>query len=192
MKKIGLTGGIGSGKTTVSKIFKLIGIPVYNSDEVAKKILKKNNLVQKKIIEIFGEKILTKNKIDNTKLANIIFSNKKKLETINNIIHPLVKKDFQLWCKQKKNKYIIKESALIFTSNAYKDLDQIIFVKSPLELRIKRIKERDKKSLKETLAIIENQPSEELFKKKCDYIIHNNEQIFLTPQVLQLNTIFIK
>ena len=103
MKKIGLTGGIGSGKTTISKIFKLLGTPVYNSDEIGKKILKKDSLVQQKIKNHFGEKILTNNEIDNKKLANIIFKKKSELKIINDIIHPLVKKDLKIWCERKNH-----------------------------------------------------------------------------------------
>ena len=121
MKKIGLTGGIGSGKTTISKVFEVIGTPIYKSDEVAKKILKTDTLVKRKVINIFGKKILTENKIDNKKLANIIFKDKEKLILINKIIHPLVKKDFKIWCEQQKNRYVIKESALIFTSNTHSE-----------------------------------------------------------------------
>jgi dephospho-CoA kinase len=192
MKRIGLTGGIGAGKTTVSKIFQIIGIPIYSSDEVAKKILKKNDSVKQQMMKHFGKGILTNNNIDNKKIANVIFKKKDKLKIVNSIIHPLVKKDFESWCKKQNNIYIIKESALLFTSNAYKELDYIILIKSPLELRIKRIKSRDQKNEKEIFSIIKNQSSDDFLDKHCDYIIKNDENSFLIEQVLKLNEIFIK
>jgi len=192
MKKIGLTGGIGSGKTTISKVFELLGVPVYNSDEIGKKILKKDGLVQQKIKTHFGKKILTNNEIDNKKLANIIFKEKSKLKIINDIIHPLVKKDFKIWCERKNHSYIIKESALLFKSDTYTELDEIIFVKSPLELRKKRILQRDEKTNSDILSIIKNQSSDAFFEKKCDIIIYNNETKFLIPQILKLHDKFIK
>ncbi len=192
MKKIGLTGGIGCGKTTISKIFQIIGLPIYNSDEAAKKILNQNISVKQKIINHFGEKALTNNKLDNKKIANIIFKQKEKLKIINSIIHPLVKEDFTNWYKTQKATYIIKESALLFNSNSYKELDHVIFVKSPLELRIKRIQSRDKKNEKEIFSIIKNQSSDDFLEKKCDYIITNDENSFLIEQVLKLHKLFIK
>ena len=192
MKKIGLTGGIGSGKTTISKVFELLKIPIYNSDNVAKNLVSKNSYVKNQIIKSFGEEVMTDNKIDNKKLSSLIFNDTKKINTINNIIHPLVKEDFNKWCKNKKNKYIIKESALLFSSNSYLELDEIIFVKSPMELRIKRVMKRDNRSKKQVESIIKNQNSDEFLEESCKYIIYNDEKKFLTPQIIKLHEIFIK
>ena len=192
MKKIGLTGGIGSGKTTISKVFKILGVPVYNSDEVAKKILSDNELIKKKIIKNFGKQVLTKEKIDNKKISKIIFNQKGKLNFINSIIHPLVKSDFNTWCKKQKSKYIIKESAIIYKSKSDKELDYVIFVKTPLETRIKRIQKRDQKNKEEILSIMKNQSPDNFLENKCDYTIKNDDNSFLTEQILKLNEIFIK
>ena len=192
MKKIGLTGGIGSGKTTISKVFKILGIPVYNSDEVAKSILSENELVKKQIIKNFGKQILTEKKIDNKKISKIIFNQKEKLNFINSIIHPLVKSDFNTWCKKQKSKYIIKESAIIYKSLSDKELDYVIFAKTPLKTRIKRIQKRDQKNKDEIFSIIKNQSPDDFLEKKCDYIIKNDDNSFLIKQVLKLNEIFIK
>jgi len=192
MKKIGLTGGIGSGKTTISKVFKILEIPVYNSDEVAKHILSKNKLVRKKIVKHFGKQVLTKEKIDNKKISKIIFNQQEKLNFINSIIHPLVKSDFNNWCEEQKSKYIIKESAIIYKSNSDKELDYVIFVKAPLETRIKRIQKRDKKNKEEIFSIMKNQSPDDFLENKCDYIIKNDDNSFLIEQVLKLNEIFIK
>ena len=192
MKKIGLTGGIGSGKTTISKVFELLKIPIYNSDNVAKNFISKNSYVKNQIFKSFGKEVMTNNKIDNKKLSTLIFNDIKKINIINNIIHPLVKEDFNKWCEEKKNKYIIKESALLFSSNSYLDLDEIIFVKSPMEMRIKRVMKRDNRSRKQVESIIKNQNSDEFLEKGCKYIIYNDEEKFLTPQIIKLHEIFIK
>ncbi len=192
MKKIGLTGGIGSGKTTISKVFKILGIPVYNSDEVAKNILNENELIKKKIIKNFGKQVLTEEKIDNKKISKIIFNQKEKLNFINSIIHPLVKNDFNTWCKKQKSKYIIKESAIIYKSKSDKELDYVIFVKTPLETRIKRIQKRDQKNIEEIFSIMKNQSPDDFLKNKCDYTIKNDDNSFLIEQILKLNEIFIK
>ncbi len=192
MKKIGLTGGIGSGKTTISKVFKLLKVPIYYSDKAAKNIIRKNSYVKNQIFKRFGKQVMTNNTIDNRKLSILLFNDKKKIKIINNIIHPLVKKDFNKWCEKKKNKYIIKESALLFSSNSHLELDEIIFIKSPIELRIKRVMKRDNRTKKQVESIIKNQNSDEFLKENCKYIIFNNEEKFLTPQIIKLHKIFTK
>lgn len=192
MKKIGLTGGIGSGKTTISKVFELLKTPIYNSDNVAKNFINKNSFVKNQIFKSFGKEIMTNNKIDNKKLSTLIFNDMEKINIINNIIHPLVKEDFNKWCKKKKSKYIIKESALLFSSNSFLELDEIIFVKSSMETRIKRVMKRDNRTKKQVKSIIKNQNSDEFLEKSCKYIIYNDEEKFLTPQIIKLHEIFIK
>ena len=126
MKKIGLTGGIGSGKSSISQIFKSLGVAVYNSDQISKNILLKNSEIRKKIIYLFGEKILTNKKIDTKKISQIIFNDKEKLKSMNSIMHPAIKNHFKNWLKQQKGNYIIKESAIIFETKIEENLDQII------------------------------------------------------------------
>ena len=123
--KIGVTGGIGTGKTTVCTIFKKIGIPIFNADNQSKILLKKNENVISKITKVFGDNILDKKKIDTKKLGRIVFTNKKKLIELNNILHPRVIEKFDNWLLEQDSKYIIKESALLFESNTYKNLDKI-------------------------------------------------------------------
>jgi len=187
MKKIGLTGGIGSGKSTVSKIFKLFGIPVYNSDKISKNILLNNKIVQKKIINVLGEEIVQNNKVNTTKISEIIFQNKKKLDAVNIILHEEVKKDFNHWLFKQKGSYIIKESAIIFEAKIESTFDKIILVNSSENTRIKRIMERDKKNKKLILSIIKNQYSNTFLSKNADYIINNNNNHFLIPQVIELH-----
>ena len=192
MKKIGLTGGIGTGKTIVSKIFKILGSPIYNSDEVAKQILLNNKYVKNEINKYFGKSVVTKGKINKKKLADKIFESEINLNFINSLIHPLVDKDFKVWCKNKNNKYIIKESAIIFKSSSHKELDHIIYVESTIKNRIDRVQKRDKKSIEEINLIIKNQPSDNFFEENCDFKIKNYENIFLIDQVFKLHNLFIK
>ena len=187
MKKIGLTGGIGSGKSTVSKIFKLFGIPIYNSDEISKKILLNNKIIQEKITHVLGEGIIQNDKVNTTKISEIIFQDKKKLDAINIILHSEVKKDFNHWLVKQKANYIIKESAIIFESKIESTFDKIILVKSNENTRIKRIMERDNKNKNLILSIIKNQYSNTFLSKKADYIINNDSNDFLIPQIIKLH-----
>ena len=185
--KIGVTGGIGTGKTTVCTIFKKIGIPIFNADEQSKILLKKNENVISKIIKVFGDNILDKKKIDTKKLGRIVFTNKQKLIELNNILHPRVIEKFDNWLLEQDSKYIIKESALLFESNTYKNLDKIILIQSPLKLRIKRVCARDNRTKKEVSKIIKNQLKQSEYIKLVDYVITNNEKTLITPQVMAIH-----
>ena len=185
--KIGVTGGIGTGKTTVCTIFKKIGIPIFNADEQSKILLKKNENVISKIIKVFGDNILDKKKIDTKKLGRIVFTNKQKLIELNNILHPRVIEKFDNWLLEQDSKYIIKESALLFESNTYKNLDKIILIQSPLKLRIKRVCARDNRTKNEVSKIIKNQLKQSEYIKLVDYVITNNEKTLITPQVMAIH-----
>ena len=185
--KIGLTGGIGSGKTTVSNILKTLGIPVFNSDEHGKKLFINNQHVIHETIKHFGNNILTDKKIDFKKLGKIAFSNKKDLTVLNNIIHPNIADIFNEWYNKQKAKYIIKESAILFESNTYKKLDKIILVKAPVILRIQRTCKRDAKSVSEVKKIMQNQLPVHKIIKHVNYIVNNNEKKLLIPQAIDVH-----
>ena len=185
--KIGLTGGIGSGKTTVASILKSLGVPVFNSDENSKKLFINNQHVINETIKYFGHNILTKKKIDFKKLGKIAFSNKKDLTVLNSIIHPNIANIFDEWYNKQKGKYIIKESAILFESKTYEKLDKIILVKAPVNLRIKRTCIRDKRSIPEVKKIIKNQLPVQQIIKHVNYIVNNNEKKLLTPQVIDIH-----
>ena len=185
--KIGLTGGIGSGKTTISKIFQSLGVPVFNSDLQTKKILQTNKKITQNIIKKFGQSVVSKNEIDKKKLSSIVFNNSKKLELLNSIIHPEIIKEFHNWYKKQKYDYIIKESALLFEANTYQNLDKIILVKAPLKLRIKRIIERDNKTQKEIQKIINKQVKVKNIINRVDYIINNNCKQLITNKIIDLD-----
>lgn len=172
-KIIGLTGGIGSGKTTVANYFEQQNIPVYVADDEARKITNSKNVL-KKIVAVFGDEVLEHNLLNRKKMGEIVFNDKDKLNQLNAIIHPEVKKHFKKWLKSKIDyQYVIKESAILFESKTNLDCDLIILVTAPLELRIERTMKRDNCNRESVLHRIKNQISEEEKAQKSDFIINN-------------------
>lgn len=194
MKVLGITGGIGSGKSVVCAILRVLGVPVYDADQEAKKVYEKSPELLDRIRKEFSEEVFDKNgRIDKKKMADLIFSNPEKLKLLNSWVHPLVRKDFQKWCALHEDAhYVVKEAAILFESGAYKDCDQILSVLSPLELRIQRIRERDRKTRNEVERIIENQWSDEERSKRSDFIVQNDENELLIPQILQIHETLVK
>lgn len=188
-KIIGLTGGIGSGKTTVANYFIAKNIPVYIADDEARKITDSKKVVDK-IEKVFGNQVVENKKINRAVLANIVFKDKEKLAQLNAIIHPEVKKHFEKWLKTKTDfNYVIKESAILFESGSYKDCDAVIVVIAPLEIRIERTMKRDNIDRESVLQRINNQISEDEKIKKSDYIIQN---ILLKDTHIQLDELLKK
>jgi dephospho-CoA kinase len=172
-KIIGLTGGIGSGKTTVANLFRQHGVPVYIADDQAKKILNLPETVES-IAQTFGALVISGGKVNREALANIVFENPEKLRLLNNIIHPAVRKDFLDWVKEhESHPIIIKEAAILFESGNDLDCDAIITVTAPLETRIERVMKRDKTSRESVLKRIENQWTDDMRIAKSDYVIEN-------------------
>ena len=190
--KIGITGGIGSGKTMVSKIFSVLGIPVYDADTRAKWISNYHPQVKKEIQQLFGEQAYTDNKLNNRYIASIVFNDKNKTGQLNAIVHPRVGEDFENWVKENANApYLLKEAALMFESDSYKLLDKVIVVSAPLELRIQRILTRDpQRTEAEIRGIMDKQLPEEEKQKRADYIIHNDDNNLIIPQVVELDKKF--
>ena len=174
-KIIGLTGGIGSGKTTIANYLKSIGIPVYNSDDQAKKILYLPETIDS-LKSAFGNVVFTNELFDKDKLAKLVFNNPEQLKLLNQIIHPAVKVDFENWLKANKNSpLVIKEAAILFESGSYKDCDVIISISAPQEMRIQRVIERDHLTFDEVMSRINNQWTDEMRKNKSDYVIDNQD-----------------
>ncbi|WP_339835720.1 dephospho-CoA kinase [uncultured Flavobacterium sp.] len=172
-KIIGLTGGIGSGKTTVANYLKAKGIPVYIADLEARKITESKKVINQ-IEKVFGVDVIENNKVNRAVLATIVFKDKEKLAQLNAIIHPEVKKHFKKWLKSKIDcKFVVKESAILFESGSYENCDAIILVTAPLETRIERTMKRDNVDRESVLQRINNQMPEEEKKIKSDYIIQN-------------------
>ena len=189
--KIGITGGMGSGKSTVCKVFALLGVPVYDADSGAKRVLNTNPRVRKEIIELFGEESYKGNVLDNRYLAKLVFNDKEKVEKLNHIVHPGVGEDFEEWMKDKQGMpYILKEAALMYEAGSDKTLDKIITVFAPKEIRLKRVMSRDvQRSESEILAIMDKQISEEEKMKRADFVLYNDDQKLVIPQVIALHRI---
>jgi dephospho-CoA kinase len=185
--RVGLTGGIGSGKSTVAQIFEVLGIPVYYADIAAKKIMNEDEGLRSAITNVFGEQAYTSNMLNRKYISSIVFSDPAKLQQLNSLVHPATKNDGETWMKQQISPYAIHEAALIFEAEVSDRLDHVIGVSSPIELRIKRAIERDKVSREEVLKRMDQQLDEELKMSKCDFVIINDEQQLLIPQVLELH-----
>lgn len=193
MLKIGITGGIGSGKTLVCSIFNKLGIPVFNSDLEAKKLAHTHPEIKKQITAEFGEDIYSTNgTLDNKKLASIVFKNPYSLDKLNKIIHPFVRSEFMNWQnKHISSPYIIQEAAILFESGAYKFLDKTITVYSDIDTRIQRVIKRDNSTEDKVNRVIENQMNEHIKCEKADFILYNTEKKLLLPQILKLHNKFI-
>ena len=188
MLKVGVTGGIGSGKSTVSRFFSALGVPVYDSDQRAKSLMQYDDTIRSKIKIEFGDNAYHKNELNRSYLAEIVFKNESKLKQLNAIVHPVVKTDFINWLSKNSNaKFIIKEAAIMIESGAYKDLDKLIVVNASRNQKIKWIKQRDHLSLDDIENRIQNQLSDEIRNQYADFIIENNSgKMELKQQVLSI------
>ncbi len=188
MKKIGLTGGIGSGKTTVAEVFRRLGAPVFMSDDVARQLQEENAEVKGGMQELFGEDIYRDGKLDREKVAGIVFADKKKLEQLNALVHPAVAKAFQQFCETHKDKkYVLKEAAILFETGGNKQLDGMIVVTAPEELRTARVMQRDGISREEVLKRMKNQMAEDEKVKQADFVIVNDEKELVVPMVVGID-----
>jgi dephospho-CoA kinase len=193
MLRIGITGGIGSGKTTVCKIFQLQHIPVFYADSQAKTIMQTDQQLVTAIKAAFGNDIYSEEGVLNRgKLAAFVFNDEEKLKRLNSLVHPAVFRAFDIWVEQQNAPYVLKEAALLFESSSYKDCDYIILVKAPQHLKIARIIERDAVSESDVLKRMSKQLSDEEKEQRSDFIIYNDEQQMLIPQILELHEKFLK
>ena len=192
MKRIGLTGGIGSGKSTVAYIFEVLGIPVYYADAASKRLMNDNQELKNKIKKAFGEDAYVNESLNREYLSEQVFNDSEKIILLNSIVHPATIKDAEEWMQMQKAPYVIKEAALIFESGSNKGLDYVIGVKSPDDLRVRRAMRRDNISAEQVRARMDKQMDEETKIRLCDYVIVNDEQQMLIPQVLALHEKFLK
>jgi dephospho-CoA kinase len=192
MLKIGLTGGIGSGKSTVAKVFELLNVPVYYADEASKRLYHTDKQLMADIKKHFGEDVYTKDQLNRSKLAELVFNNPEKLELLNQLVHPPTIRDAEEWMRKQNAPYVVKEAALLFESGSVAGLDYVIGVKAPLYIRLKRAMDRDKVSREQVLNRMDRQLDEEIKMRLCDFIIDNGEQKLVIPQVLELHDRFLK
>lgn len=173
-KVIGLTGGIGSGKTTIANYFQEMGVPVYIADNSARNVMQSEDIVSQ-IKTVFGESLFENNILNRAKLAEIVFKDKSKLEQLNNLVHPAVKKDFEVWLLQHTNyQYVIYEAAILFESGRYKECDVIITVTAPKELRIERVIKRDNTTRDHVLSRMDMQWDDEKRISGSNFVINND------------------
>jgi len=190
MLRIGITGGIGSGKSTAARIFNVLGIPVFSSDDAAKRLMNEDEDLKKKITGSFGEESYVNGELNRKYIAHVAFSDPKKIELLNSMVHPATIKYAISWMKKQDAPYVIKEAALIFESGSNQYLDYVIGVKCPLSLRIERTMERNNVSEEEVKARMKLQMDEDKKMNLCDFIIVNDEKQMLIPQVLSLHKKF--
>lgn len=191
MLRVGLTGGIGSGKTVVSKVFETLGIPVYYADDAAKRLMNEDESLKEKIRSNFGEESYVDGRLNRTFLSSIVFADAEKLTLLNSLVHPATIEDARNWMQQQNAPYLIKEAALIFESGSNKDLDKVIGVFAPEPLRILRVMKRDHITREEVLVRINKQMNEEEKMRLCNYVITNDEDEMIIPQVLKLHEKFL-
>jgi len=187
MLRIGLTGGIGSGKSVVAGVFKVLGIPVFDADTEAKLIMEKDEQLALSIQQLFGEESYTDKKLNRKYIANIVFNNPDRLKQLNALVHPAAILAASNWMDTQTTPYVIKEAALLFESGSARELDYIIGVYAPQPLRIQRVMKRDIATSEQVLARISRQMNDEEKMKLCDFVIINNEHQLLIPQVIQLH-----
>ena len=187
MKIVGLTGGIGSGKSTVLKQFEDLGIKTYSADKAAKKLINSDEDLIESIKGLFGDNIYNNNILDTIKLSKIVFQDSHKLESLNSIVHPAVAKDFKSFIKTNNGNYIVKEVAIIFETNTEDNYDKIILVRAPIEDRIKRVVLRDNITKDDVIRRVNNQIDDSTIIDKCDYIIDNNNLTELKEKVINIH-----
>ena len=192
MLRIGLTGGIGSGKTTVANIFKVLGIPVFDADSAARRLMEGDSTLGKELIALFGPATFADNRLDRKHIASIVFNDPYQLEKLNALVHPATIAAAEQWAEQQTTPYAVKEAALFFEAGSTNGLDYIIGVYAPKHLRINRVRKRDQVTKEEVLNRMNRQINEEIKMRLCDFVIMNDDQELLIPQVLRLHEKFIQ
>ncbi|MFT7035943.1 MAG: dephospho-CoA kinase [Cyclobacteriaceae bacterium] len=183
---VGITGGIGSGKSTVCRIFENSGLPVYYADDRGKLLLTADNQLKTEVIDVFGqESYLSTGELNRTYLADRVFKLESELQKLNSLVHPAVARDFERWVGNSNSKIVLKEAALLIENKSYKSLDYLISVLAPEKLRIERVLMRDThRNKKQILDIISKQVDDGLRKSSSDLVINNDGKSLLLPQVL--------
>jgi dephospho-CoA kinase len=185
--KIGVTGGIGSGKTSVCRVFNVLGIPVFSADSEAKRIMDSDPLVMDKVRRIAGKDVYSRGFLDRSELASIIFNDEKRLGEINKLVHPVIFTNFRKWAESSQAPYVIMEAAILFESNASESVDKIITVIAPLEERIERVTRRNLLDRDQVLERVRNQIDDQYKIKHSDWVINNSENEMIIPAILKIH-----
>jgi len=188
MLNVGITGGIGVGKTTVCKIFETLDIPVYYSDDRAKRLMTGNRKVKRAIVDLFGKEAYFRNgRLNRKVIGSQVFKDQQRLGALNQIVHPAVFQDAIEWVQRQRAPYVLQEAALLVESGRYKMFDKLIVVSAPEVVKIQRVQRRDRKSETEVKAIIDKQMPDELKLAKADFVILNDGEQALIPQVMKIH-----
>ncbi len=191
-KILGLTGGIGSGKTTVAAMFHELGVPVYNADDEAKKLMNESPKIRTKLIEIFGVNAYSDGLLNRPYIAQLVFKDKEKLSALNQVVHPEVAAHYAAWLSRQAHPYVLKEVAILFELGAEDQFDFILTVTAPKQIRLERVLLRDDKSADEVLSIMNNQWDEDKKIQKSDFVIHNIDVQKAKIEVEKINNEILK
>lgn len=185
--KLGITGGIGSGKTSVCRVFNVLGIPVFSADPEAQKIMNSDNKIIREINKIAGKNLYAHGSLDRMGLASLIFNNPDALKKVNSLVHPVVFEHFNAWVEDQKTPYVIMENAILFESGASALVDRIATIIAPVEERIQRVIQRNELSREQVMERIRNQMNDETRIKMSDYVINNSENAMIIPVILRIH-----
>ncbi len=185
--RLGVTGGIGSGKSTVCKTFNVLGIPVFSADEEGRRIMDTDTRLKDDLNNIIGEDLYASGELDRVRLASLIFNDNDLLDSVNRLVHPLVYDKYREWCGQQCSDYVIFEAAILFEAGAEEYVDMILAVIAPLEERVKRVMERNKMSREQVMERVKNQISDKEMIERSDYYINNSDNEMIIPAVLEIH-----
>lgn len=187
IKTVGITGGIGSGKSTVCEIFRILGIPVFEADKVARNLMNENSVIRQNLVEWFGNEIYSGNLLNRKLLAELIFNDNSLLTKVNSLVHPIVREEFEKWKNKQETVYAVYEAAILFESGFYKLMDFTILITAPEQIRINRVMKRDNLSPDQVVARIKNQwPDDEKRKLATTVIINDNKNLII-PQIIEID-----
>lgn len=192
MIRVGLTGGIGSGKTTVGRVFRAMGIPVFEADAEGRRLMAHDTSLQRSIVERFGAAVVNENGIDRAALAGIVFQDTEALQDLNALIHPAVRAAFDRWAREQRAPYVMMEAAVLAESGGHRTLDAIVVVSAPEPIRIRRVMQRDGVPEEAVRARLANQVSEAERLAIADHMIHNDDSRLVIPQVLEVHAALLK
>lgn len=192
MLKVGITGGIGSGKSVVCQVFHALGIPVFNADDTARYLMEHDTALVQAIQLLFGNDIYINGKLDRERVSAIVFSDQSKLKALNELVHPATISYSRNWIESQAAPYVIKEAAIFFESGSYREMDVMIGVSAPLTLRIERAMKRGSLPKEKVLSIIEKQMDETEKMNRCDYVIVNDDLTAVLPQVLDIHEMLLE
>jgi len=187
MLKVGLTGGIGSGKSLVAKMFRLLGVPVLHADDIARQLMEEDETLRAALVEAFGTEVYQKGRLNRPFLASVVFGNKAQLERLNSLVHPATIAYGNRWAAAQKAPYVLKEAAIFFESGSYREMDRMIGVYAPAEMRLQRAMQRDGATEEQIRQRMAQQMDEEEKMSRCDYIIRNDGTASVIEQVLRLH-----